>query len=69
MSITDYVVGVLSRRYGCTWNPAGLPSRKDGIGSTIIVKLPEHLWIDLKKEAMPYSTMSAVVVRAIREDE
>lgn len=69
MSINDYVVGVLSRRYGTEWAPVGRPSRSEEIGESILVKLPEHLWIDLKREAMPYSTMSAVIIQAIREDE
>lgn len=69
MSINDYVVGVLSRRYGYEWEPVGLRSRREDVGDNVLVKLPEAVWVDLKQEATPYSTMSAVIIRAIREDE
>lgn len=68
VSTNDYVVGVLSRRYGLEWNPTGKQGQREVIGTTIIVKLPEPLWVELKKEAVPYSTMSDVVIKAIQED-
>lgn len=68
ISTNDFVTGVLSRRYGFGWDPSGSPAQRDTVGDSIIVKVPEPLWIELKKEAMPYSTMSAVIIKAIRED-
>ena len=67
-SINDYVVGVLSRRYGSEWTPTGQPSRRESVGETILVKVPEPLWAAVKEEAVPYSTMSSVIIQAIREE-
>lgn len=68
MSINDYVVGVLSRRYGLPWEPLGLRSRREGVGDNILVRLPEEIWADLKREATPYSNMSEVVIKAIQQE-
>lgn len=68
-SINDYVVGVVARRYQSDWAPNGIPSRCEEVGDSILVKVPEPLWIELKREALPYSTMSAVIIKAIREDK
>jgi hypothetical protein len=67
-SINDYVVGALSRHYGLSWEPAGRPSRSEVVGESILVKLPEPIWVAVKEEAVPYSTMSAVIIKAIREE-
>lgn len=69
MSINDRVVGTLSKRYAIDWNPVGLPSRRDTVGDSILVKLPEPLWVAVKEEAVPYSTMSAVIIQAMREED
>lgn len=69
VSVNDYIVGVLSRRYGHPWTPAGMRSRRDSVGESAFVRLPEEIWIDLKKESVPFSTMSAVIIQAIREDK
>ena len=68
MSINDFVLGTLSRRYGIPWAPAGRASRSNAIGDSILVKLPEPVWVAVKEEAVPYSTMSAVITRAIQEE-
>jgi hypothetical protein len=67
-SINDCVVGALSRRYGLPEEPAGRPSRSETVGESILVKLPEPIWVAVKEEAVPYSTMSAVIIKAIREE-
>ena len=66
MSVNDYVVGVLSRRYGSEWTPTGHLSRRTAVHESALVKLPEPLWAAVKQEAVPYSTMSSVIIDAIR---
>jgi hypothetical protein len=66
-SINDQVVGVLSQRYGIESKPSGLPSQRESIGPNVALKLPEDIWVAVKEEAVPYSTMSAVIIHSIRE--
>lgn len=69
MSINDFVVGVLANRYKQGWTPTGMASRRTGVTDSILVKMPEPIWAAVKAEAVPYLTMSAVIIDAIREWE
>jgi hypothetical protein len=68
VSVNDRVVGTLARRYGIPWEPVGMPSRRAEVGESILVKLPEPIWAAVKGEAVPYLTMSDVVIRALQEE-
>jgi len=69
VSINDRVVGTLARRYGVPWEPVGMPSRRAEVGDSILVKLPEPIWAAVKEEAVPYSTMSTVIIEALRDEK
>lgn len=67
MSINDYVVGALASRYKIDWKPTGMPSQRESVSNSILVKLPEPIWVAVKEEAVPYKTMSAVIIESIKE--
>ena len=68
VSVNDRVTGTLARRYGIPWEPVGMPSRRPEVGGDILVRLPEPIWAAVKEEAVPYSTMGAVIIQALREE-
>jgi len=68
VSVNDRVVGTLAQRYGIEWTPIGMPSRRPAVQESILVRLPEPIWAAVKEEAVPYSTMGDVIIRALREE-
>lgn len=66
-SVTDACVSILSERYGLPHEPSGQPSRRTEVTDSILLKLPEPVWVKVKREATPYSTLSATIVQALAQ--
>jgi len=68
VSVNDRVTGTLARRYDIPWEPVGMPSRRQTVSDSILVRLPEPIWVAVKEEAVPYSTIGSVIIQALREE-
>lgn len=66
--INDLCAEILSRRYGLPFESSGRNGRNWKQNGNLVLKLPEELWIAIKEEATPYSTIRNVVIQAFAEN-
>jgi len=66
-SINDICSGIFAERYGIPYEPTGrkafraynLPERR------LVLKVPEEVWVALKQDAVPYSSIRQVAIDAL----
>jgi len=66
-SINDVAAEILSQRYQLPYRPSGRTRTKQFVTDSLLLKLPEPVWVALKKEATPYSTIRKVAIQAFAD--
>lgn len=62
--INDLCCEILAQRYGLPFIPSGRLGRNWRSSNSLVLKIPEAVWVAVKREATPYSTVRQVAIDA-----